>query len=1278
MMKSRTRVNPPPPSPTFPGRWNAYISKSRAVAKFSEDYNTSDPILKHWLTNHALNGWTDYSLKTTYLIHKADFSSLTMEVASVKGSMAEYPQCRRLHTIVLLLSLVLVSLYASVAITSCMAQSTDSETDSRDSKVDPVSQAKSMKLFDELKQYIQNRDLESSLETIEKILDFEFGRYGRTTVVPYNTLRFAAIICEKAGDLESQIRYLRRAADYAQGIVGFSKYQKQDARRAVNDAVVRLGLTSEQSQEFEQSRIQAEKFEALYDAGRYREALPVAEAVLEVRSRILPESHTLHFTSLMNLALLRVELGEFKLARPLYEQALAIQQRVLGDEHPIYATTLNNFGDCFQHLGDLTQAGLLYRQSMQIRKRVLGTKHFDYAESLVNLAQWYSTMGDFARAERLNLEAVDIIKSSVGTDNQAYATSLANLAGFYERVGDYATAEPLYQEAKEIRGRQLGNEHPEYVASVSNLAVFYDLIGDHARALPLHQMVKDARLRTLGIEHPDYASSLGNLASCYHDMGELIHAKSLYQDLLKIVERSLGTDHLDYAYYLNDLAMLHRSMNEYLLAESAFRQSLAIKKRIVGSEHPAYANTLNNLAVLYVAMDDYPRAERLFKRVLKMRGKLFGDGHPFYGTSLNNLATLNDFRGSHGIAMPMHLRALDLSMAHVNRTFIILSEQQQIAMAFSVRHHLDVLIACVIAGNLPTEEAITQHLLWKGSALVRARAIRVAATDPKLAARFTKLRSLSARYASMLKQVPDDDKQLRDWRVRLDEVLEEQRRLEVEISGENNDFAATTEPPSLEEIRAGIPTGGVLVNYIEYGSKLAAAVIPREGKLELVALGSTDAIEQAVTRWRKTFGQSEDSIAAGKELHERLWEPIAEHLDGIQTVLISPTGPLGQFPFAALPGSQPDTYLIEDHLLVHVPVPRLLASRMMSTVSEVRSVADTTASKKEQYELLLLGDVDYSRNRGGARQRTPDQEKRFPGELIAMVESPGFQGNQMRAALSFDSQWKALPGTAVEIEFIADLFDDPSEAKSEKSRILTLIGSEANEEYFSVAAPRCRVLHVATHGFFADPSKKSALSHFGEPDSSGLVNQNARLRELGDDGDIDSVRLRQGTYPPGLLSGLVLAGANEADAQSRSEVSSGPHGDGILTSQEIAYLPMGKVELAVLSACETGLGLSAGGEGLLGIQRAFQVAGVDATIASLWKVDDWATRELMERFYENQLERGLNPADALRRAQLWMLKRWIPNHPESVRGVSRTDNVDFPKRTPPKYWAAFVLSGDWR
>jgi hypothetical protein len=98
-------------------------------------------------------------------------------------------------------------------------------------------------------------------------------------------------------------------------------------------------------------------------------------------------------------------------------------------------------------------------------------------------------------------------------------------------------------------------------------------------------------------------------------------------------------------------------------------------------------------------------------------------------------------------------------------------------------------------------------------------------------------------------------------------------------------------------------------------------------------------------------------------------------------------------------------------------------------------------------------------------------------------------------------------------------------------------------------------------------------------------------------------------------------------------------------------------------------GKTAGGEGLLGLQRAFQVAGARSVVASFWTVNDYRTRDLMERFYKGLWSEKRAKVDALREAQLTMLR-------DQRRMIEDLDPAE--RRLPPLDWAAFVLSGDWR
>jgi CHAT domain-containing protein len=250
-----------------------------------------------------------------------------------------------------------------------------------------------------------------------------------------------------------------------------------------------------------------------------------------------------------------------------------------------------------------------------------------------------------------------------------------------------------------------------------------------------------------------------------------------------------------------------------------------------------------------------------------------------------------------------------------------------------------------------------------------------------------------------------------------------------------------------------------------------------------------------------------------------------------------------------------------------------------------------------------------------------------------------------------------LPGALKETRQIARVWKARGELE-------VLDGKRASEAALRSRAPAARYIHLATHGFFADPEFTSIL-HVSSLSS-------AVSRET-----TSPIVCLEGRNPL-VLSGLVLAGANLPVLGDAAEP---PHGeDGFLTAEEVIGLDLRNTDLVVLSACETGLGRVAGGEGVFGLQRAFTMAGARTVVASLWKVDDQATRVLMERFYDNHWNRRMGKLEALREAQLWLLKEASARDKAGIRGADppNEDSSDKDGRLPPYYWASFTLSGDWR
>jgi CHAT domain-containing protein len=449
------------------------------------------------------------------------------------------------------------------------------------------------------------------------------------------------------------------------------------------------------------------------------------------------------------------------------------------------------------------------------------------------------------------------------------------------------------------------------------------------------------------------------------------------------------------------------------------------------------------------------------------------------------------------------------------------------------------------------------------------------------------------------------------------------------------------------QLQAALPQGTVLLDFLEHTQwkllkepktqwhkehRLAAFVVRSEGLIVQLDLGPVEPISRAVRAWRGAYGKPDGRIAREEAaaLRRLVWQPLEPHVKGATTVLVSPDGALTRLPLAALPGSQPGTYLLEEVPLAVVPVPQLLPELLARG-------GPAAQGKAAAPSLLLVGDVDFDA---------------APAAAAAGAASPaGARGSRDGVLQKFGR----LPATLGEISVAERYF----KRLHRDGTATTLDGAEATEAAFRQQAPKHRYLHLATHGFFAPANLRSALAPAPGPAAGAKGLAAAEADWFG----------RQGVsgFHPGLLSGLVLAGANRPAAPDQD--------DGILTALEVAELDLGGVELAVLSACETGLGEEAGGEGLLGLQRAFQVAGARTVVASLWKVSDEATRQLMERFYANLWQKKLPRLEALRQAQLWLLREG-----QGVRGLvlDGDKRLEANRRLPPFYWAAFVLSGDWR
>lgn len=474
----------------------------------------------------------------------------------------------------------------------------------------------------------------------------------------------------------------------------------------------------------------------------------------------------------------------------------------------------------------------------------------------------------------------------------------------------------------------------------------------------------------------------------------------------------------------------------------------------------------------------------------------------------------------------------------------------------------------------------------------------------------------------------------------LEEALQSREEAEETLAATSSSFRLSQEYRKLDpaEVARALPPRSALVEYVkvpvrppgptEYSDHYIALILDHDGSTRHADLGPAAEIDELVRTWLQGLRDSYEAPnsgsqvgligegPSGQELRSKVWDPILAQLAGVDLVFVVLDGSLNQVHFPALPKAA-GGFVIDDAVGVHV----LSSGRDLVRIREL--------VKTESTGMLAMGN--------------PDFDSLAPSPSARPDKPATYRGPQARCGALRNHQWSSLPESELEVERIASLYES-------HDSVTVFTGATATEEHLKLEAPGKKYLHLATHGFFLEgdcPSVESFSRGIGR-----LVLDSESAASVGEpDAAASAVAFGEN---PLLLSGLVLAGANRA-----TEVGDDAE-DGILTAEEITALDLRGLEVAALSACDTGLGTVAAGEGVFGLRRALEIAGARTVLMSLWSVPDEAGREWMTRFYEFNLA-GDSVQQASHKASLELL--------ELLRQEKEPPH--------PYLWAGFVTAGDW-
>ena len=927
-------------------------------------------------------------------------------------------------------------------------------------------------------------------------------------------------------------------------------------------------------------------------------------------------------------ALLYRTQGDYQQAEPPLARALVLRDRFSAG-HPENISLLQLRGDLLFLRGDGRGARAQWSEALSLSERMLGRTHPSTPELLRRLGLAAFSEGDLAEARQLRERALQMAEAVLAPCDPVLVRQIDAVAGSLESAGDFAGARRQLQRSLAHTEKCFGaatsrGPSDTRATTLYNLGEVASQMGDVEAAEAYFQRAVDEWSAGLGPGHSFVARGLDAIAEVAARSGQVDRARDLYNQALAIRRMALGANHPLVGWTLVNMA---RVLGDSGRLDEALQQAdgaIAIYRTAGVPDDPDHLPRAYEVRGRLLAQARrFAAARASFVQALDERARIFGARHPVVAEVRRELAAVDFATGDTRSALAEALQAEDVGRESLRDTIRYLPERQAVRYAARRPRGLDLALSVAVASpGLDTRPLLDAVIRSRGVILdeIAARGRTLDESDPQVRALAEAGATAQRRYANLVVRSLDGQVS----RAVLDEArtaAEEAQRALAEHSAQARE-ALARETAGVDEVTRALPAGSVLVAFVRYEradaaraarstTSYAAFVTDADrGPAAFVPLGDAAVIDGAVTAWRNaetaSVGQPalDGSVSqTGHAVRRLVWDPVARHLAGRRAAFVVPDGSINLINLDALPDGR-DAYLAEREVVFHY----------LSTERDV--VQPAAARNAARGSLLAIGGPTFDLRTGAPAPA---------GTLRSGCDALG------------RTRFSDLPGARSEVAEVGQYWSAGG------GGVTTLSGDQATEAAVKRALPGHAIVHLATHAYVLGPGCEEAGGE-GTRAVGGLT----RTR------DAAVAALVQES--PLLLSGLALTGANQRSTAGLDA------DDGLLTAGEVAALNLQGTDWAVLSACGTGLGTIQTGEGVFGLRRAFQIAGVRTVITSLWPVSDQATRTWMRGLYEARLARRLGSADAVRAASLAVLQQ------RRAEGQS----------TNPVYWAAFVAAGDWR
>lgn len=932
--------------------------------------------------------------------------------------------------------------------------------------------------------------------------------------------------------------------------------------------------------------------------GDYKNASWEYENALRISIDSLGESHGRVSKLYHYLGTAEHLLNMYDRAEGFYKKALNINTELFGKDHSRLADTYNNLADLYRRMGNYEEAIDINGRVLEIWINELGEKHPSVADTYSNLAIIYEELGNYEKALALNKIALAIRLDNNDKYPLDESKSYNNLAIIHIKLGNYLEGLELIKKALEIKVSILGENHHSLANSYSNLAELYLELKDYQKSLLFEEKALKIRQIVFDEYNVAIANSYFTMAKVNFQYEDYENSLKLVQQTLKIRKKILGETHFDLGNCYSLISSIYLKLKDFSKAMEFSKKALENQLSGLGKEHVNTGRSYLNLANIHYKLGHYEDALEQNVKAQYIFEKKLGKLHQTTTSAYISLANINQALHNYDITNSLWQQIIEYSLKRLNETYIFLSNSQRLEFTESLKDVYETFYAYVADQGTESNRRLAADLSLNMKSLaseysVSARELINNSDNKGVEEQYHKLISLrkdiSRAELMTEEELVDSSLDIMTMRDQLENLT---RQILTEPDIQNKLYK---ESLNWEDVQSKLDLNEVLLDFVQFqgesdNSVLYYALLIKKdiASPQFIPVTDSEAISYLIDLSSKNGQPS--YIQSKKDLlalYQKVWLPLLPYLEGAQRVNVSLAGLLHLIDFEVLQ-DESGNFLTDSFEFHYYNSIRDFAKNVKHTLT-----VDKIKEKQKIYG-VLFGDIAYDMSN--------DNEKdNLDGEVWRDGIDP-------------------LPATKDEIKAIGEIIQNNGWT------VKQIQGINATERVFDnyVGELSPHIYHFATHGKYISP--------LDDRDANTSIKK--RMNSSGN---------------PLQRSMLMLSGAD--NTWTATEFISNSDQDGILTAYEISNLDLRHTNLVVLSACNTGLGDVHHTDGVIGLQSAFKLAGVENILVSLWKVNDIATKDLMILFYDNLLTKGLSTAAALRNA-----KQTMKN-----------------KGAKPENWAGFIL-----